>query len=545
MTAKRTLDACTSSRDISCRDFGDLEKNLPQSVHQLSDLYSDLCQQPLLHGYNPQFSGGLLSCVPSDDGVTSLLMHARGRKLSRLAVTRVTPGNSNLVASDTVAEVRLEKVFQVHASTVQGTAYLVTRHEDSCAMFSVSDSSLRALGSIRFDSRATAPTSVCASPYVPGEALLCAQGGIVHVWDINCGLQLAVQRQPRFDCRDSWCQAYYASHPRQLVLVDRTAVQMMDHRDGFRNSVDLFALPSKLVSKQECIMGSHHHGSDSPLHAIATSHCLLLVDQRFAGTPVMQWYPDLQGPLHYLTSADYHSGGVRNGVVVVGSQHPAEVMCYPISHGSGDPVTMTMNPWRLSRMSDITSNSYASFWDSDPFLLQERLSLSLAGLAVSRGSRPRSLVFYQADSYGELYFQEYGTPHNSCTTTKTGVAFPGQTDSVVLDDVRDHVKTWSQNLQQQVDSIDKVKEPDHFQKDKTVKKCRRWLHSARHQPSEEDRVDGGGPAVEGLLCLDKVIPAVDSYETDAYTQVHLALFAGEHQALETVKRRVSICFKIV
>ena len=43
---------------------------------------------------------------------------------------------------------------------------------------------------------------------------------------------------------------------------------------------------------------------------------------------------------------------------------------------------------------------------TDSAVLQERLGLSLAGVAVARGLMAESLVTYQLDCYGEICFQQ-------------------------------------------------------------------------------------------------------------------------------------------
>ena len=485
---------------VSPFQLNTIEQNLPKSVRHLADMYTDLSQRPSVQAYNSRYSGGLLSCVTRGSGsdVCHFLFHAVGRKLNRLTLTRTCPSErSHLLTSRVLAERKVESMYQVDAASIQERIFIGARHENSCSMFSVpasadltaettrvgdsrsqaeaprasstrnassaSSTEFTPLSMCRFDARES-PTSLIISPYLPGEALLCTDNDTVYLWSAEQGVQRMVASSLRFDTQDTWLHAHFGSHPRHVAVADRTAVRLLDHRSGFRASVDLFALPSPLVHAKERIMAAHHHhggDGDSPLHVVATAHCLFVVDQRFGGTPVLQWHPDLKGPVQYLTSTDYFTdsgsgGGGGGGVVLAGSQHPAEVMCYPFSHGSGQAVTAPLNPWRLSRMSDVgDTDRYDCFLGSgggDATVLHERLGLSLAGMAVAVGPTAESLVTYQADCYGEVYFQQYSTPENPRLARKTGVPAPGTRDRNVPAAVQGHVRSWLQCLQEQVDS---------------------------------------------------------------------------------------------
>lgn len=40
-------------------------------------------------------------------------------------------------------------------------------------------------------------------------------------------------KKHRFACHDPWRQVHYGSHPRHLIVTDRTAVEIFDHRVSF------------------------------------------------------------------------------------------------------------------------------------------------------------------------------------------------------------------------------------------------------------------------------------------------------------------------
>ena len=638
MKAKRTLDAVSNPNKLSPFQLDVMEQNLPDSVHHLTHMYTHLSQQPSVHAYNSQYTGGLLSCVSDvrGDHVSHFLFHANGQKLNRLTLTQARPSNSPLVTSQVLAERRVDRVYQVDSASVYDHIFVAARHKNSCSMFSVPAASqlMHSPGevcvgniktkreidpthtnywrsapatSVEFNSLGVCdfagelPTSLSVSPYLPGEGMFCTDKATVYIWSTEQGVQKKLEGRPRFACRDFWLHAYFGSHPRHITIANRTAVQMLDHRDGFRNSIDLFALPNQLVHKKECVMAARHHGGNSPLHMVATSHCVFVVDQRFGGTPVMQWHPDLKGPLQYLTSADYLTDGeTGSGVVLAASQYPAEVMCYPFSHGSGHAVTMQLNPWRLSRMSDFSDiERYKCFLDDvDPPLLHERLGMSLAGMAVARGLREESLVTYQVDCYGEVYFQQYSTPQNPRMACKTGVPASGATDQHMPVDVQGHVRSWLRHLQEQVDSLqtncgpgngpgmesylhrlvrgEGCADPSAARMSKRCSFCdddaealdsdgggdghgdflcmscrllqqnfyggttesRQALQPLQSPPGNLEDCTDGRSVGQGLSSLDGVAPPVQSYESDANTNVLLKLMGGESELLEVVEKRV-------
>ncbi|XP_070213323.1 uncharacterized protein [Littorina saxatilis] len=641
-TAKRTLDETNQPENLSPFQLRTLEGNLPESVRRVVNRHTDLSQRPMFKSYNPKYSGGLLACVSDvHNGDSShLLFHASGDKRNRLMLTQVSPSDSHILASQVLTKQRVESAFQVHAECVHNQIYVGVRHEDSFSVFSVpsaissqtgkdweggtqslfqrqsphtsdhrkvfdAELKFKLLGSCNFHEDEELPTSLCISPYLPGESLFCTDGGTVCIWSAERGIQRTLQRFPRFACSDPWHHAYYASHPRHVVLVDRTAAQMWDHRDGFRNSVDLFALPSQLVHKKESIMGAHLHSKTSPLHIVATSHCLFLVDQRFSGTPVMQWYPDLKGPLQYLVSTDYATDStVQSGVVLAGSQYPAEVMCYPFDHGSGHAATMLLNPWRLSKISDISdTDRYNCFLgDADLSVLHERAEVSLAGVAVASGWKPDSLVTYQADCYGEVFFQQYSKPENLRVARKTGVPPHGHRDNCIHQDVQCHVRSWVQRVQKRVDSSlrherknrkeENMREMNNGEDnlgtaltgkagtmcslcgdtnsteglwtDSTQEKrvlcatCKLYHANVnsqttsrrpismsllqRAQSEQEDRTDG---TEKDQSCLDGVAPPVESYTADANAGVLLKLMKGDPDLAEAVQQREELRTKLL
>lgn len=261
--------------------------------------------------------------------------------------------------------------------------------------------------------------------------------------------------------------------------------------------------------------------------------------------------------------------------------------------------------WRLSRMSGVREiERYDCFLGgTDPAVLHERLGLSLAGVAVARGLTAESLVTYQVDCYGEVYFQQYSTPQNPRTACKTGVPASGAKDQHVPAVVQDHVRSWLQRLQEQVDNLQTKREQrrglgiesylcrlirDEGSYDpsapRTTKRCCfcdddteplncdsggtrshdllcrscHWLqhnfHSSSTQSAQssqplqsppgsvEDCTDGGRFG-EDPSSLDGVAPPVGSYETDANSSVLFRLMGGESELQDVIEKRVCRCNK--
>lgn len=435
-----------------------IQSNLPQSVRSLCDQYASLGQCDLQQNFNSKYSS-VLSCVKQDSGDTGhIVVHAEGLQLSQLYVTDVSE-SAPMLKTQSTCHRKVDPVYQIDSSALQENVYICTRHRESCVLFSVlsapthREEGFTKLGENNFH-RNELPASVCISPFIAAESLVATDAGAVYIWNAGQSPQKVIaDRKPRFDCQDSWCQVQYGCHPRQLVVADRTVVELFDHRSSFQRGVDLFALPSKLVPQSERIMATHAHGKQSPYHVAATHHCMFLLDQRFPGTPVMQWYPDLRGPLQYVASTDYDVDSPRiSSGVLVASQYPSEAIFYPFDHGNGLPVTMPMNPWRLSEIGDM-QHMETSAEHIEPVLLRERFMTSLSGVALLPGEEPGSVWTYQSDAYGEVFYQYYGTPEDIHTSDKTCNLSDSSNKATVPKDVKKHVTMWLSDLQHQVDEL--------------------------------------------------------------------------------------------
>ena len=540
--------------------------------------------------------------------MTHLLFHATGQDLSTLVLTECTSPSGKLPSSRVLACRDIGRVFEVDAATVDKDIFVVTRQTNRCSLFvvqrceipemsaahignasevSVSQADavqatmmFRHLGSHEFQLDVV-PTSVKVNPYIAGECLIGMDTSCVSIWSVHHGIERSLFPKARFNCFDGWTRAYYAGHPRQVVIADRTVVQLVDHRDGFRSSVDLFALPSDLAHSRERVMTAHVHGSldFSFLHAIATNYSVFLIDQRFPGSPVMQWHPDTLGPITYLHSLELPhptNEAQCRALLLAGSQHPAEVMCYPFSHGGGRAVIGSGCPRRLSMMTDIfDANRFLQLSSIYRVLLHDRIAVSLCGLSAVEGWVDQSWVSYQVNCFGEIFYQQHfrhrdSDGHSELYPSTLGGLLTGEaTDS--LSPSESHLKNFVHRLHEHIESSsstldadvqsgidddcptvemccvdsfsrgnpDSVRAVDDVVACFVCKDCtdlrRRKEHGGKLTCSlsgdfsvdADSRSHDADDCSYNMQILDGVVPDIDNYPVDVFTNIHLKLMAGK------------------
>ena len=72
--------------------------------------------------------------------------------------------------------------------------------------------------------------SFSCSPYMPGEFVTAYENGAMMLCSEESQGVVLNDADHRFKCCDAWWSAHYGSHPRQLVLSDRTGVALYDVR---------------------------------------------------------------------------------------------------------------------------------------------------------------------------------------------------------------------------------------------------------------------------------------------------------------------------
>lgn len=67
------------------------------------------------------------------------------------------------------------------------------------------------------------------SPYIERECVTATADGQAHFWDGSQEV-LNISTEPRFACPDTWISAHFGSHPREVVVTDRTGSTIWDLR---------------------------------------------------------------------------------------------------------------------------------------------------------------------------------------------------------------------------------------------------------------------------------------------------------------------------
>ncbi|KAJ8304935.1 hypothetical protein KUTeg_018518 [Tegillarca granosa] len=290
------------------------------------------------------------------------------------------------------------------------------------------------------------PTSVCLSPYIPGECLTATDNGTVKLCTADKRCEVVVDKQThRFECYDQWRQCRFGAHPRQIILADNTAVQIFDIRTSYRKGTDLFALPSKYLNKRERIRVVEQHPVSPFLYVIVTDYSMCLLDLRFPNNPLLQWQHLLRTPPSYISCLT-NVGQENQNHVFIASQSPSDVCCYTFNYKHSEAPRSLVSPWKLSKISDFTK------WPeicggADRILVEDRLMTSLAG--ITSVDSDKGYTAYQLDSHGDIFYQVY--EESESTDRKQTYNWRPGSDNLYLDEISVKIgKKWIQNLEAQV-----------------------------------------------------------------------------------------------
>ncbi|KAK6179083.1 hypothetical protein SNE40_011519 [Patella caerulea] len=398
--------------------------------------------------YNSDYVGGCLTSFKTDLGKNAVCFPS-GKTFSKLSIRHISPDetDSSFYHYDEEIEINIgSSIYEVDSTVIRDTGYCALRCDDNkCHLLTFHHADFsNTLNTI--ETVGEKPTSMCLSPYIEGESLIATDSGTVHIWRVGKGLNAVIlNKASRFHCNDKWRQVHYGACPQELVVADRTVVEMFDRRTRCESSIDLFALPNKILVNSERISAMQGHPTNPYYHIIATDYSLLLVDQRFPGHSVMYWnHLLLKTPA--LMSV-YQQENYNSSLILLASQYPAETCCYQFQQISNNPVYSTQTPWRLSKISDICQFD-SSMLNTYSLLSEKRLDTSLCGITVLPGTDKQSLLTLQLDCHGELFYQVYSTNYSKDDLTCS--AGPGYTDSNFSNDAKLKAKTWMSSLESHV-----------------------------------------------------------------------------------------------
>ncbi|XP_055956432.1 uncharacterized protein LOC126817932 [Patella vulgata] len=398
--------------------------------------------------YNSDYVGGCLTSFKTEYGKNAVCFPS-GKIFSKLSIRHITPDetDSSFYHYDEEIEIDIgSSIYEVGSTVIRDTGYCALRcDENKCHLLTFHHADFsNTLNTI--ETVGEKPTSICLSPYIAGESLIATDSGTVHIWRVGKGLNAVIlNKASRFHSNDKWRQVHYGACPQELVVADRTVVEMFDRRTRCESSIDLFALPNKILVNSERISAMQGHPTNPYYHIIATDYSLLLVDQRFPGHSVMYWnHVLLKTPA--LMSV-YQQENYNSSLILLASQYPAETCCYQFQQTSNDPVYATQTPWRLSKISDICQFD-SPMLNTYSLLSEKRLDTSICGIAVLPGPDKQSLLTLQLDCHGELFYQVYSSNYSKDDLTCS--AGPGYSDGNFSNDAKLKAKTWMSSLESHV-----------------------------------------------------------------------------------------------
>ncbi|CAG5125100.1 unnamed protein product, partial [Candidula unifasciata] len=287
-----------------------------------------------------------------------------------------------------------EPVFQIASSSIPSKRGLIcARQKHKCLLLGHKTRHPKLKQKDHIEIPDEVLSSVSFSPFIKNELLISTNEGSAYLWDIQSGSKNRILVKPQdSDCTDKWSCTYFGGHPRQVVLADSTSLSMFDHRSHFSCRTELFSLSPSLTSKEELVVAATSLGF--PLHAVVTDYGIFIIDQRFPLAPAFT----LSSILLYSFSAEK--------LLVVASQQPPEVMCFPLHSLSTGPVTSSVLPWKVSQIGDFSQSMHTSY-TCDLLKAEKRFETSLAGIAVTSQPGGNGFTVYQVDGYGDVFYQPY------------------------------------------------------------------------------------------------------------------------------------------
>lgn len=419
----------------------------PTTLNWLSKIYRKYKDQPFTPLVNQDYTGGCLSHLDTSFG--SILCHPSGVDLSVLSLSNLGTQIDQCVPARTGIELG-SRILQVDTETVCNRYFSAVRTETgTCYTYRIRDSSegiLKLKEVAKIPSHQT-PTSIFISPYIERECVTATADGQAHFWDGSQEV-LNISTEPRFACPDTWISAHFGSHPREVVVTDRTGSTIWDLRSKPR-SEDLFVLPSRLLRNEDRIMMCQRHPSRSFYHILATEETLMMVDERFPINPALLWRHSFIHPPQYMCVVNSILSEEEDDVILLASQEQPEIHCFQI--GASDPQIpprSTCAPWRIPGPEDMY-NLYKQK-DLDMIVnqkfVEDRLGAPLVGIAAGRSKDRGGLYAIQMTSYGDMFYQEYvkGTLHSE----KNWASGPGSNSLKLSTKASQHVEKWLTHLTQ-------------------------------------------------------------------------------------------------
>ncbi|XP_042337135.1 TATA box-binding protein-associated factor RNA polymerase I subunit C-like, partial [Plectropomus leopardus] len=302
-------------------------------------LFEELTEQRDRMLFSEGATGGALAFVPfsqsGGDSQHGCLLYPRNRGLNRLNFHRVElqhhrGGSSRVDISSSPISFQLKgPVRQISTASLLNDCCVAVRSHHLCGVWRFSERNEPRLLQV-VNTREVA-TCISVSPHILGEVLVASESGAAHLWTVGRGLQKIKEEDHNlyFNAKSSWRWCEFSAHPRVMLYVDRTGVELTDIRESPASSHTLF----RISNTSECRSGerlilSKYLGDVHPFHhLITTQYSAYIMDERFPCMPMIKWDHMMQSPPMFCHAVRGSSSGgaAKTTKILLGSQSSQEI----------------------------------------------------------------------------------------------------------------------------------------------------------------------------------------------------------------------------
>ncbi|XP_069061772.1 TATA box-binding protein-associated factor RNA polymerase I subunit C [Pleurodeles waltl] len=295
------------------------------------------------------------------------------------------------------------RILQISACGVEADVFVGLRSDYHCAAWKLSKQ--RHPTPLQVVQTENITTSVNVSPHIPGELLICTEGGSMYLWNVELGLDRVRQDTENlyFNDHSKWRWSDFTAHPRIVTYTDRTGLEMSDLRASGNQGQLLFKIGGEAdCQRGERVVCTKYLSQIHPFHhLITTQFSLYIMDERFPEVPMLKWNHALKSPPLFV----HVTTGDGSNQIVLATQQSQEVLFLQYTGGTTLPCQLSGPARKLSSISDFLPYLPLQVPHHED-ALKERLSSPIAGVtAAFQKERVKSLMVIQLSQAGDLFYQ--------------------------------------------------------------------------------------------------------------------------------------------
>ncbi|XP_078530576.1 TATA box-binding protein-associated factor RNA polymerase I subunit C isoform X2 [Lissotriton helveticus] len=360
--------------------------------------------------FNEAYTGGALVYVPWEESHRSqkgCLIYPGGGAMNLLNFQDILCCKEKIlrpVVKHKPIQAELNgRILQITACGVEENVFVGLRSDYHCAAWRLSEQ--KHPTPLQVVQTENITTCINVSPHIPGELVVCTEGGSMYLWNVELGLD-RVRRDTDnlfFNDHSKWRWSDFTAHPRIMTYVDRTGLEMTDVRaSGIQNQL-MFKIGEEAdCQRGERIICTKYLNHIHPFHhLITTQFSLYILDERFPEVPMLKWNHALKSPplfVHVTTCEGSNQ-------IMLASQQSQEILFLQYIGGTTLPCQLHGPARKLSSISDFLTYLPLQVPHHED-ALKERLSSPLAGVtAAFQKQRGISLMVMQLSQAGDLFYQ--------------------------------------------------------------------------------------------------------------------------------------------